>query len=369
MTDNPTRWSLSIAATFLMALSLPASAQKLVSELDRYLGAQVDALGIPGLTVAVMRADEVIYTGAFGVRELGGDEALTPEHIFHFASVSKPFVATAIMQLVEKGELRLDDRVIEHLPYFRLDDGRYGLITVRQMLDHTSGMPDEEDYEWGKPEYDEAAAERYVRQIASEELLWAPGEGRSYSNMAFDALGDLIAKVSGVPFEQYMKGNILQPLGMNRSSFLYPEIDESVRTTGHVDDPARVSDVYPYNRRHAPSSTLNSSVVEMTRWLRANLRRGELDGVRILEESNYDLLWNSSGGSVAGFNVGLSWFLGELGGARIVYHQGGDTGFSSIVVLVPDEATGVVIASNWEKADTWSLACAILERVLVPPPD
>jgi CubicO group peptidase (beta-lactamase class C family) len=230
-------------------------------------------------------------------------------------------------------------------------------------------MPDEEDYEWGKPEYDEAAAERYVRQIASEELLWAPGEGRSYSNMAFDALGDLIAKVSGVPFEQYMKGNILQPLGMNRSSFLYPEIDESVRTTGHVDDPARVSDVYPYNRRHAPSSTLNSSVVEMTRWLRANLRRGELDGVRILEESNYDLLWNSSGGSVAGFNVGLSWFLGELGGARIVYHQGGDTGFSSIVVLVPDEATGVVIASNWEKADTWSLACAILERVLVPPPD
>jgi CubicO group peptidase (beta-lactamase class C family) len=132
MTDNPTRWSLSIAATFLMALSLPASAQKLVSELDRYLGAQVDALGIPGLTVAVMRADEVIYTGAFGVRELGGDEALTPEHIFHFASVSKPFVATAIMQLVEEGKLRLDDRVIEHLPYFRLADDRYGLITIRQ---------------------------------------------------------------------------------------------------------------------------------------------------------------------------------------------------------------------------------------------
>ena len=116
-------------------------------------------------------------------------------------------------------------------------------------------MPDVEDYEWDKPQSDEGAAERFVRAMASERLLWAPGGGWRYSNnMAFDALGDVIAKVSGQSFETYVRANILEPLGMKNSSFIHAEIGEALRTTGHVGNPARVSAVYPYNRRHAPSS-------------------------------------------------------------------------------------------------------------------
>ncbi len=305
--------------------------------------------------------------------------------VFHFASVSKPFVATAIMQLVEQGKLGLDDPVTKSLPYFSLSDERFRDITIREMLNHTSGMPDVEDYEWDNPQFDEGAAEHMVRAMASERLLWAPGTAWQYSNMAFDTLGDVIAKASGMSFEAYVRTNILEPVGMGHSSFIYPEISEALRTTGHVGDPAQVSDVYPYNREHAPSSTLNSNVREMARWLRVNLNRGELDGHRILRPDSYDLLWSSSTefpiparfgryasenfGDTPALQIGLSWFLGEHSGRPIAFHGGRDTGFSSYVLLLPDDSIGIVLASNWEQTDTATLARGILDLILTSNDD
>jgi CubicO group peptidase (beta-lactamase class C family) len=354
-----------IASLAISSMGHTASAQELSDRIDTYLGEQVDELSIPGLTVAVVGDGRVLYEGAFGVRRLGGGEELTSEHVFHFASVSKPFVATAIVQLAERGKLDLDDRVTQHLPYFRLADDRYRSITIRQMLNHTSGMVDVLDYEWGTPQLDEGAAERFVREMATDEMLWAPGGGWRYSNKAFDALGDLIAKVSGLSFEAYVQQNILDPIGMQGSSFLYPEIDEDLRTSGHSGDPARLSDVYPYNRRHAPSSTLNSSVSQMVNWLLVNLARGELKGQRILPRESYDLLWEpTTDTAFDGMRVGLSWFLSDLEGHSVVSHGGGDTGFRSFVLLMPEDGIGVVIASNWERTDTRTLANEIAGLVL-----
>jgi CubicO group peptidase (beta-lactamase class C family) len=312
-----------------------------------------------------VRDGKVIYAGAHGVRRLGANERLTPQHVFHFASVSKPFVATAIMQLVESGKLDLDAPVTKYLPYFSLSDERFRNITIRRMLNHTSGMPDVEDYEWNKPQFDEGAAERYVRAMRSELLLWNPGSAWQYSNMAFDALGDVIAKGSGKSFEAYVRTNILEPLRMDHSSFIYPEIDDAFRTTGHVGNPARVSDVYPYNRRHAPSSTLNSSVVDMTRWMLVNLNRGELDGRRILQARSHDLLWTATiKTSMNGARLGLSWFIGEHAGRRTVFHPGGDTGFRSYILLVPDERLGIVLVSNWDGTPREILVSEILDLLL-----
>ena len=349
----------------LLGAVADAGGQTLDSQINAFLEESIQSGGIPGLTVAAVKEGSVIYMGAFGVRELGTDELLTPEHIFHFASVSKPYVATAIVQLAEREKLELNDSVVEHLPYFRLADERYGEITIQQMLNHTAGMPDVEDYEWDNPQFDDRAAERFVRTMASEELLWAPGSDWMYSNMAFDALGDLIAKVSGVSFEEYVQINILEPIGMNDSSFIYPEIDETLRTSGHVGDPANVSNVYPYNRRHAPSSTLNSSVSEMTRWMLVNLGRGELDGRRILSAESYDLLWAPSTNQVTAIGqIGLSWFLGEHAGHRTAFHGGGDTGYRSFILLLPDDGIGVVLASNWQGTDSTTLAYGVLDLIL-----
>jgi len=371
-----------IAAFCTLALSLVLScggppdtspsdaASDLTHRIDSYLSSAVEVLSLPGLAAAVADTDTILYSGAFGVRSLENGDPLGPENLFHMASVSKPFVATAIVQLVEQGKIDLDAPVTEYLPYFRLADDRYRGITIRSMLDHSSGMPDVDNYEWDKPQFDEGAAERYVRSLASEEMIFAPGEDARYSNMAFDTLGDVIAKVSGMSFDDYMKTRVLDPLEMTDSNFLYAETSEALRTTPHVWNMGPVvSAVYPYNRRHAPSSTLNSSVLEMAHWIQANLGRGERNGTRILNAESYDLLWTPSSQFSETVSVGLSWFLGEYGGRRLISHGGGDTGYVSYILLVPEEGIGVVLASNYDQTPIEDISLGVLDILLGREPE
>ena len=241
--------------------ALPAD-KTLASKIDAYLTKTVAHLKLPGLTVAVTRNDSVIYTGAFGVTNVDTKKQMKPENIFHWASVSKTFVATAIMQLWEQKKIDLDKKLITYLPYFKQKDKRYRDITIRQMLNHTSGIGDVDDYEWDKPQYDSGALERFVRSIADDEMLFAPGKGWRYSNTAYETLGDVIAKVSGMSFETYIRKNIFDPLEMNATSFLYPEIPDSLKTTGHLwAGKPIVSQHYPYNRMHGVNVVLKGAPV------------------------------------------------------------------------------------------------------------
>ena len=120
------------------------------------------------------------------------------------------------MQMVERGKLDLDAPLVQYLPYFQMDDERYRQITIRQALSHTSGMPDIDEIEYVElvthPEYDDGAAERFVRGLSDRKLIANPGERFSYSNIAYNVLGDLLAKVSAKSFESAMQEQILIPV-------------------------------------------------------------------------------------------------------------------------------------------------------------
>jgi len=269
---------------------------------------------------------------------------------------------------VEQGKLNLDAPVTKYLPYFRLKDARYRSITVRQLVTHTSGMPDVKDYEWGRPQYDEGSLERYVRSLENEQLLWDPGTHFAYSNMAFEVLGDVIAKVAGVSFEDYVESHILKPVGMQSSTLLLKSADRSKLANGYTkgkpsgkQEPELVPiAAYPYNRAHSPSSNLMSNVNDMTRWALVNLNRGELDGQRILKSSTYDILWkpaaevefcrNGSPCRKPGSSVGISWFLEQKEGHLVVSHGGGDDGFITSFILIPDLQFAFVMMTNSDSA-------------------
>jgi CubicO group peptidase (beta-lactamase class C family) len=236
------------------------------------------------------------------------------------------------MQLVERGKISLNDPLIKYLPYFKLDGQRYRDITIKQMLTHTSGIPDVRDYEWDRPQFDAGAAERYVRSLVNEKMIAAPGEKFQYSNMAFDILADVIAKVSGMTFEDYVKENILNPLEMKESDFLGERIRPELRTSAHVFNlQPQVSEVYPYNRRHAPSSCLNASVLEMCNWAIANMNKGVFKGRGILEESSYDLLFKPQAKIDQNRSIGLSWFLDRYRDIKTISHGGGDLGYRRVI--------------------------------------
>ncbi len=321
---------------------------ELETKLDSIVRDFLESHEVPGLAVGVVREGEVVFARGYGFANLKTKTPITTRSLFHLASVSKTFVATAIVQLAEQGQIDLDKPTVEYLPYFRLDDKRAATITIRQMLSHTSGMPDVHDYGWENPEYDDGALERYVRSLSKQKLRFDPGSRWRYSNMAYEVLGDVVSKVSGMPFETYVAKFILEPLGMVKSTFLRKATDPKLRTTPHVGrHQPKVSEVYPYHRAHAPSSTLHSNVEELCRWIQANANRGLLGTTRLLQDASYEELWRPQARVRDDRKIGLAWFLAESPYGPWAFHGGRDLGFRSHISILPDHGGGLAVISNY----------------------
>lgn len=374
MTNHKARCALIVFALGLLTVNAfgqtPAPAKdadaRLAKELEPQINDAISKGQLPGFAIGVVKNGKLIYAKGFGVSKLGANTPVTSRSLFHMASVTKTFVATAVMQLVEQGKIDLDAPITKYLPYFKLDDERYRDIKVRQMLSHTSGIPDVTDYHWDKPEYDAGALERFVRSIANQKLVFTPGERFAYSNTAYEILGDLIAKVSGESFEDYVQHHLLTPLGMKDSTLLLREANQQLLTSPHVEEGGKVvvSKVFPYNRAHSPSSTLYSSIEDMSRWAIANLNHGELDGRRILKRETAESMWQAS---VDALNMkeGISWFTTELQGHRLVMHDGGDVGFESRLLLAPDDSVAVIAMTNSDYDDHLRQFTQIALRVML----
>ncbi len=348
-----------LLVTFLIFMR-PVIAQDIDKDFEHKVSEYVEkiraAYEIPGIAIGVVKNGEIYFSGGFGVANIKTGQPVTDSTIFHLASVSKPFVATAIMQLVEAGKVDLEKPVIDYVPYFKVAGNKYRRITIKQMLTHTSGMPDVMDYEWGQPEEPAGALTRYTKSLIDEKLIFSPGEKWAYSNMAFEVLGNLIEQVSGLSFEEYIRQNILDPLDMKHSNFLVDEANKNLYTDGHIRQLSiMVSDTYPYNPKHAPSSTLHSNAVDMCHWAIANMNRGNYKDQRILKDSSYDILWKRYTIAYDDLSNGLSWFLGERNGKIMVQHGGGDLGFSTYFCMQPETKNAVVILTNHDYSPVQAL--------------
>src|SRR5688572_1555965 len=191
---------------------------------------------LPGLAAGVYQRGEVILRMGVGHQDGPASPPIDGETVFHLASVTKPFVATAAMQLVAEGKMCLDCPLRRYLPYFYMEGPGADRITIRQILTHTAGMGDTNNFGWTTPEYDDGAVERYVRSLAPTRLDFAPGSDWRYSNRGFDVLADAIAKADGQPFEAVIQRRILTPLGMRRSTLLMSDIDSARMALGHRRD-------------------------------------------------------------------------------------------------------------------------------------
>jgi CubicO group peptidase (beta-lactamase class C family) len=346
------------------------------NKLNDVLAEIVARWGIPGLAVGIVDDGEISYTRSFGVQSLETLVPVTSESIFCLQSIGKCFVSCAVMQLVEKGKIQLDAPLVQYLPYFKLGDARYPQITIRQILSHTSGMPDMDAFEYNDlvshPEVDDGAAERYVRGLSSMKLVHAPGEKFLYSNIGYNVLGDLISKISGQTFEEYMKANILIPAGMPDSTFLLADVDRQRVAVSHLRTPEMtVSPIYPYHRADAPASFLHSTVVDMCQWAITCLDRGTHRGQRILTPASYEMMWTSA--AKRGFpplkeDYGLGWNLGHFEDLRTISHGGGGFGWTCSLVLLPEKRRAAIVLLNEESSAIYRVEGAVLRTILEQEP-
>lgn len=349
----------------------------LVSKIEAAISQTMKIYQLPGLSIGIIKDGQVAYTKGFGLAEVGTDRAVTPEIVFQLASNSKTVVVTAIMQLKEQGKIDLDAPVTTYLPYFRLADERYKEITIRQLLSHRSGLPYNTkpgyywyDSDYQSPEFDEGSLERHVRNLTQLKLLNAPGSERGYySDLGFEILGDVIAKVSDQSFEDYTQEHIFAPLEMKHTSFMVQHIPPELLAAPHVQQGAQtgVNSFFPYSRQHAPSSHLLSNVADMNRFALAQLNRGQLGEVRILPAAAYEEMW----GTTYEYNLpsppetgyGLGWGIGELAGHRMIDHGGLDIGFHSEFLMAPDDGLSIIIMANRDY-DSWDLQIQVMQWLL-----
>lgn len=337
------------------------------SLIDRF----IDYCDLPGFVLAVVKGQELIFSKAIGIQSKDNPSPVTLHTVFSTASVTKLFTATAVMQLYEAGLLEIDSCATKYLPYFRLKDARYASITVREMLSHTSGMPDTEAEEfynsWAHPTYAEDALEDYVRSLDSVLLVADPGSEYNYSNMAYDVLADLVAKVSGQSFEDYVEQHILEPLEMNNSSVDIREIDPNLLAAPHLlgrDLHFVVSDTVPFSRKHVGCGTLFSSAEDLARFAMWVLQNCHSDTNVILNGSTLRMMWTpviqwSEKGS-----QGLGWILWKEGDRTFYEHSGGDPGYRCEFIVIPEDTLAAIALTNSWEHDITPVTLAVVRALL-----
>lgn len=327
---------------------------------------QMYNLDIPGLVVGVQTEDKTVIRRAFGKADVSVDRPMQTEDVFHMASISKLVTATAIMQLHERELLNIEEKALSYLTGFKPASRAFDNITLKHMLSHTSGLPDCEDYEWDRPRWDEQALADYVMSQTDLRLVHQPGDLFLYSNIAYEMLGYVVECVSGVSFEDYCHQHIFLPADMDRSDFLKSRIPEEALVMPHVKDEhmkIRRSSLFPYNRCHAPSSTLYAPLEDVMTFSQVvqDTLKGQRSDILSKETLGYMLQLHATIKAKEG--VGLGWFLSDYRDERFVGHEGNDIGFRTTFALIPSKKTSIVVLANIQKASTRKIMRMLYDTV------
>ncbi len=315
----------------------------------------------PGVVIAVVHGSEIVWSRAFGVRDVESGAPMTTDTVFRMGSVSKLFTSTAILQLRDEGRLQLDDPLVRHLPWFEVHDRFLDdpPITIRHLLTHTSGLAREAPMPyWTDREF--PTLEQLRTMLPEQQNVYPTQTRYKYSNLGMALLGAVVAVASGEPYERYVSEHILEPLGMSSSWARYEELEGDAGgrarlATGYLVSRADgFHPVAPETRSNAigPAADYSSTAEDMARFLAAHMAyqstpadvpsrgrvlRGstlrEMQRVHWLSES-----WQSGRG------LGFSVYRQE--GRTLAGHGGWVAGFRTQVAIDPEARLGVVVLTN-----------------------
>jgi CubicO group peptidase (beta-lactamase class C family) len=335
-----------IAAVVTVGFTNPAAAAQTTGRLDveavdEFVDGQLDRHRIPGGTLALIDGGRVTHTAAFGNAD--ADQPMTAEISMPIGSVTKVFTAVAILQLVESGDLELDAPVRDYLPWFTVDHTTASTqITVRHLLQHTSGLSDP-GYNRVLPE--DTSLEEAVRDLQHARPTAEVGSRHQYFNPNYSVLALLIESTSGSSYGGYLADNIVEPLGMSGTYAADPGGAGDTTAQGHLKlfgYPVAVDPPYDLWRQGADG--VISTVPDLARLAIALSGDGTVEGARLLSPDSVAQMWTPHG--VDGAPYGLGWEPGEHRGEKAGGHGGADPAFSAELAVLPDRGRGYVLLIN-----------------------
>ena len=327
---------------------------------------------VPGMAVAIVDDGELIYAAGFGVTDLDEKTPVTPETVFAIGSTTKAFTSVLAGVLVDEGQLSWDDPVTKHLPYFELDiqsDDADAQVTVRDLLAHRTGFT-----RMGILWAGNGTSREQILRTATKAEPWSEFRGPFfYNNVTYMAAGEVAGKVADTTWDELVRKRVFEPLGMSASTVSAKEAQKSpklsrgylwrIESEDHRALPMRPIDAI------GPAGSINSSVLDMSRWIEMLLARGEFGGERLISERSLQETWTKQITIQDGIDYGMGWMLREIGGHRVVEHGGNIDGFSAQVTLVPDEGLGFVMLSNLSGAGVQGTVSPLVIDALLSEPE
>lgn len=331
-----------------------APAAEVVDRIETHVAEGLRDNRVPGGALAVVDGGGEVHLRGFGVTGRGG-EAVTADTPFVIGSTTKSMTALAVLQLVEDGAIGLDDPLVRHLDGFEVRPAAWsGQVTVRRLLEHTSGLPELA----GSPETTwlrDAPIGESARQVIGTELVSEPGTAWRYANANYVLLGALIEEVTGRPYADHLDERLFEPLGMTRTT---ARLDEA-RQLGLRDGHRYVLGVPVAHLTHreglVPAGLVVSTAHDLGRYLEALLEGGQLDGERVLSEASVNAMFAPATAAGLGpwakqpvASYGLGWFVGgtPFGPTPVVFHPGATPDFGATAALVPSTSSALVLLVN-----------------------
>lgn len=364
---------ITLLTLCLVFLSQPLRGTDFDAEaLRTYINTHMNEWGIPGMAVAIVRDDTVLFAEGFGVRKLGEDDPVDEHTLFGIASTTKAMTATALGMLVDEGKLDWDDPVIKHLPEFRLSDPWVtSKVTIRDLLRHTVGVG---RLTGNRIEFMPNRSTREVMAFLKYHEFEQPfRQGSVYSNVMYMVAGEVIAQVSGMSWDDFMATRVFGPLGMRRTNTSITQFgDETNLAWPHQEINGEVVTIPRRNFDNVgASASVNSSVLELTRWLRFNLGEpGVLNGIRYVSERTMREIHHPqwiptvSGAYGPMSSYALGWRVTEHEGHRVLQHGGATDGMNTNLMILPNERIGIVIVTNTFNRFMTALGNHILDELL-----
>ena len=344
-----------ILMTLLLQPAVPARADRI----DDLVRSAMETQRIPGLSLAVVVRGKVVRLGGYGFANLEHQIPAAQDTVYQIGSITKPFTALGILLLQEEGRLRLEDSVGQYVAEAPEDWRR---VTLRQLLQHSAGVPSEIDPQgFPAPLPEDFTPLRMLSMIRQPSLEFEPDTRRSYSNMGYFLLGLVIEKVSGMGYAAYLEERVFRRLGMaatrvNSLDALVPRRASGYKFPGEYQNWAPVDPRIPY-----AAGAIVSSVEDLARWDLA------MDAHQLIPCERWEESWTASQAPSDSLpNTGLGWMLDVDRGRQRIFHPGGIPGFSSVMVRYPDERVTVIVLCN-QMTGLGGLATAIADSWLPQP--
>jgi len=333
-------------ASLIVLLLVAAPGTARADQTDDYVAAAMRTFHLPGLSLAVVQNGTIVKVAGYGVADVARQTKATPETVFRIGSISKQYLATAIVLLDRDGRLRVDDSIVK---YFPDAPASWKPITIRHLLAHTSGIVRE------SPAFDptkDVSDVAIVRGAYDGPLLFTPGERWAYSNVGYSALAEIIRIASGGPWTTFIAQRIFEPAGLTTTAPTNVKPTLPNRATGYTgNDNANVAEEWVALR---PSGAFLSTVLDLAKWDAA------LYSDKVLDAAARRRMWTPvalNDGKT--YPYGYAWHVEDWSGRRVVWHGGGQPGFTSQFLRFLDEGLTIIVLANGDDVDTASIASRV----------